>query len=68
VNSQPTAGQFPGQQSGTVNSFPQPKPAPQGQAQAQAPQQAGEGSSAAPLENPPTYADVIKGDHKVQTP
>jgi uncharacterized membrane protein YqaE (UPF0057 family) len=73
VASQPTAGQFPGQQSGGVGSFAgqQQKnvksakgaaaPTPQGQA-------GGEGSSNQPELPPPTYADVIKGDNKVQGP
>jgi hypothetical protein len=75
VGSQPNAGQFPGQQSGGVGSFAgqqqknvksakgasAPPPGPQGQ-------QAGEGSSNQPEGPPPTYADVIKGDHKVQDP
>lgn len=71
VGSQPSGGQFPGQQSGVVNSFSQPKQskpangtspaAPQGQ-------QGGEGSSSQPEGPPPTYADVIKGDNKVQKP
>jgi hypothetical protein len=73
VGSQPNAGQFPGQQSGGVGSFAgqQQKnvkaakgasvPSPQAQ-------QGGEGSSSQPEGPPPTYADVIKGDHKVQDP
>ncbi|KAH7398339.1 hypothetical protein BKA66DRAFT_508692 [Pyrenochaeta sp. MPI-SDFR-AT-0127] len=71
VGSQPSNGQFPGQQSGIVNQN-KPKngdqvsngsapPAPQGQ-------HAGEGSSSQHEGPPPTYADVIKGDHKVQNP
>jgi hypothetical protein len=91
VGSQPTAGQFPGQQAGGKNAFTAPKldakaksgpqggqgaqnPAAQGgpsYAQIAAPgpndAQSGEGSSQ-PEGNPPTYADVIKGDHKVQKP
>ncbi|OAL03857.1 UPF0057-domain-containing protein [Phaeosphaeriaceae sp. SRC1lsM3a] len=75
VGSQPSAGQFPGQQSGGVGSFAgqqqknvksakgasAPAPRPQGQ-------EGGEGSSNQPEGPPPTYADVIKGDHKVQDP
>ncbi|KAJ4351759.1 uncharacterized protein N0V89_007102 [Didymosphaeria variabile] len=72
VGSQPNAGQFPGQQTGTTNAFPQPK----AKGQNVQPQQgvagqetgAGEGSSEQPNGPPPTYADVIKGDHKVQKP
>jgi uncharacterized membrane protein YqaE (UPF0057 family) len=72
VGSQPNAGQFPGQQTGTTNAFPQPKKQQKKQQSVQ-PQPgvageevgAGEGSSELP---PPTYADVIKGDHKVQKP
>ncbi|KAF2273011.1 UPF0057-domain-containing protein [Westerdykella ornata] len=70
VGSQPSAGQFPGQQeSGVVNAFPQPKANQGGQAKAQPQQHVpnGEGSSQ-PSGPPPTYADVIKGDHKVQGP
>lgn len=80
VGSQPSGGQFPGQQAGTTNSFPQPKPQPQ--QQRQQPQQnaqpqygvagqelgGGQGSSEQPGGPPPTYADVIKGDNKVQKP
>lgn len=56
-----------GQQSGVL---PAKK---NGQAQQGAPGQqgggqAGEGSSAEPNGPPPTYADVIKGDHKIQKP
>ena len=72
VNSQPTAGQFPGQQSGTTNAFPGPqshKASKTGGAGGPAPQQGAGGSSRVPEgDNPPTYADVIKGDHKVQKP
>ncbi|OCK77709.1 hypothetical protein K432DRAFT_113033 [Lepidopterella palustris CBS 459.81] len=79
VNSEPAAGQFPGQQSGTTNSFPQGNvkvqeqnsaPTPAAPAPAPAPVQGGgEASSGAVTEeNPPAYADVIQGDHKVQNP
>lgn len=65
---QPSGGQFPGQQSGYV--FPQPKT--NGSAQPQngvaGQELGGEGSSSEPAGPPPTYADVIKGDHKVQGP
>lgn len=73
VGSQPSGGQFPGQQSGVVNSFPAPAKNSSGPQSAQ-PQHGvagnelnGEGSSQ-PAGPPPTYADVIKGDHKVQNP
>lgn len=70
VAAQPSSGQFPGQQSGVTNSFAQPQghkaakssaPAATGPAS-----HGGEGSSSQPEGPPPTYADVIKGDHKVQ--
>lgn len=64
VGSQPSGGQFPGQQSGVVNSFSQPKPKPNPSMENGV---NGEGSSQ-PAGPPPTYADVIKGDHKVQSP
>jgi uncharacterized membrane protein YqaE (UPF0057 family) len=65
VGSQPSNGQFPGQQSGVTNQHKQNK-----KAIAPAPQQSqsGQGSSSQPEGPPPTYADVIKGDHKVQKP
>jgi hypothetical protein len=67
VGSQPNAGQFPGQQSGGVGSFAgqQQKNVKSAPAPASRPQ-GGEGSSSQPEGPPPTYADVIKGDHKVQ--
>jgi hypothetical protein len=72
VSSQPTAGQFPGQQSGVNNSFAQPKANKKAHggkpAVAAALSQGGEGSSREPDAPPPTYADVIKGDNKVQGP
>jgi len=72
VSSQPTAGQFPGQQGGSLNAFPQGQvksaSGPPAQAPVQAQQQQGESSSGVPAENPPPYTDVIQGDHKVQTP
>ncbi|KAF1939037.1 UPF0057-domain-containing protein [Clathrospora elynae] len=66
VGSQPSAGQFPGQQNGFVQpkqskTVKGAKPAPQTESGA-------EGSSSQPEGPPPTYADVIKGDHKVQKP
>jgi hypothetical protein len=69
VGSQPSNGQFPGGQSGVNNSFAQPKQSKKGgkPAAAAAPQ-GGEGSSRQPEGPPPTYADVIKGDNKVQGP
>jgi uncharacterized membrane protein YqaE (UPF0057 family) len=69
VSSQPSAGQFPGQQSGTTNAFPGPKPKPTGvTGSGPAGADQGAGGSSRPAENPPTYAEVIKGDHKVQKP
>jgi uncharacterized membrane protein YqaE (UPF0057 family) len=75
VGSQPNAGQFPGQQSGGVGSFggQQQKNVKSGKsasasAPATRPQQGGEGSSSQPEGPPPSYADIIKGDHKVQDP
>jgi len=70
VATQPSSGQFPGQQSGVANSFVQPQGHKAGKgsapaATASAPQ-GGEGSSNQPEGPPPTYADVIKGDNKVQ--
>lgn len=62
---QPSGGQFPGQQSGVI---PGPKTVYAQHANAGGDAAGssanGEGSS----EPPPTYADVIKGDHKVQHP
>ncbi|KAK5165357.1 hypothetical protein LTR04_001247 [Oleoguttula sp. CCFEE 6159] len=62
--------QFPGQQqSGTVNSFPQPraqlKPKSAGRSERPGPE-AGAGSSRGE-EVPPSYQEAVKGDHKVQT-
>ncbi|KAJ4301383.1 hypothetical protein N0V90_003475 [Kalmusia sp. IMI 367209] len=71
VGSQPTGGQFPGQQTGTTNAFAQPKPNKSAQPQQGVAGQeigGGQGSSEQPNGPPPTYADVIKGDHKVQKP
>lgn len=76
VGSQPSAGQFPGQQTGTVNAFAQQQPKPQQNVQPHmgVPGQemgsegSSESSSEQPQGPPPTYADVIKGDHKVQKP
>lgn len=72
VGSQPSNGQFPGQQSGGVGSFggqQQKNTKTTKGAKSSAPKpQGGEGSSNQPEGPPPTYADVIKGDHKVQDP
>ncbi|KAL5428546.1 hypothetical protein PMIN04_000692 [Paraphaeosphaeria minitans] len=69
VGSQPTAGQFPGQQTGTTNSFPQPKKPKHAQPQqGVAGQEVGAGEGSSDQAPPPTYAEVIKGDHKVQKP
>jgi uncharacterized membrane protein YqaE (UPF0057 family) len=68
VSSQPNNGQFPGQQSGFVK--PQQGKsvrAYNGVAEQEAGASAGEGSSE-PSGPPPTYADAINGDHKVQKP
>lgn len=59
-----------GQQTG-VESQNQPKKSAKGASErpGDAPQHlGGEGSSSQPEGPPPTYADVIKGDHKVQSP
>jgi hypothetical protein len=66
---QPSNGQFPGQQSGVTNQNAPKKggKSAKGPGSAQ-PQQGGEGSSSQPEGPPPTYADVIKGDNKVQHP
>jgi hypothetical protein len=61
-------GTVAGQQSGVVNGSSQSKKGANGPAQAPAHNQGGEGSSSQPEGPPPTYADVIKGDHKVQGP
>jgi hypothetical protein len=70
VGSQPSNGQFPGQQSGVTNSFAQAKgnKTKGGAPAAAAAPQSAEGSSSQPEGPPPTYADVIKGDNKVQGP
>ncbi|KAF2473959.1 UPF0057-domain-containing protein [Lindgomyces ingoldianus] len=75
VGSQPAGGQFPGQQqSGVVNTSPAPAPPPKPHQEIRAQtgvvghEIQGQGESSQPQENPPTYADVIKGDHKVQGP
>lgn len=63
--------QFPGQQRGAVNNFAGAKPPPPPKKQgggAAAPSggdaDGGEGSTTQP---PPTYAEAVRGDHKVQT-
>lgn len=76
---QPSSGQFPGQQSGVTNQNAPKKTGKgaggsglngaNGARPGDAPQhRGGEGSSSQPEGPPPTYADVIKGDHKVQNP
>ncbi|KAF2258492.1 UPF0057-domain-containing protein [Lojkania enalia] len=69
VGCQPSQ-QFPGQQSGVANAFPAPQVQGGQDVQRQdgvAGQEVG-GESSQPGGPPPTYADVIKGDHKVQGP
>lgn len=64
-------GTTAGQQSVVANKSQSKKGAKgpaQPPAQAPAHNQGGEGSSSQPEGPPPTYADVIKGDHKVQDP
>lgn len=61
VNSTPNA-QFPHQQQGFVQPKPQPSPAAT-QPQADAPEQ---GSSS--TETPPSYAQAVAGDNKLQHP
>jgi uncharacterized membrane protein YqaE (UPF0057 family) len=79
LGSAPSGGQFPGQQGGGVGTFggQQQKnvkaakgASAKGAAASSAPQSGagGEGSSNQPEAPPPTYADVIKGDNKVQKP
>jgi len=68
VGSQPEGGQFPGQQSGGVGSFAGQQQKNVKGAKPVTRPQGGEGSSSQPEGPPPTYADVIKGDHKVQSP
>lgn len=66
---QPNGGQFPGQQKGVTNQNAPKKSGKSASGPGNAPQNAGgEGSSSQPEGPPPTYADVIKGDHKVQDP
>jgi len=66
--SQPAGGQFPGQQSGGVGSFggQRGNGAGAGKKSVAGPVEAGEGEGSQGA--PPTYADVIKGDNKVQGP
>ncbi|KAF2682079.1 UPF0057-domain-containing protein [Lentithecium fluviatile CBS 122367] len=71
VGSQPSGGQFPGQQSGFVR--PQQGKSVQAQngvagQEVGAPGASGGEGTSEPSGPPPTYADVIKGDHKVQKP
>ncbi|KAF2248856.1 UPF0057-domain-containing protein, partial [Trematosphaeria pertusa] len=70
VGSQPSAGQFPGHETGVANAFPQPPKdvQPQQGVAGQEINGGAEGSAGQPSGPPPTYADVIKGDHKVQNP
>lgn len=69
IGSQPNAGQFPGQQTGTTNAFSQPKKQKKTQPQqGVAGQEVGAGEGSSEQAPPPTYAEVIKGDHKVQDP
>jgi hypothetical protein len=71
VGSQPSEGPFPGQQSGTTNAFKQPQQNKSAQPHHGTAGQevgGGESSSEQPSGPPPTYADVIKGDHKQQNP
>lgn len=55
---QPSAGQFPGQMKGSTP----PANGAGGEGQGQG------SSSSQPEEAPPTYADAVKGDNKVQGP
>ncbi|KAF2739093.1 hypothetical protein EJ04DRAFT_509239 [Polyplosphaeria fusca] len=75
MGSQPAGGQFPGQQSGGANAFPAPKTGGQGgervyrQEGVQGQEVGGSssnGEGSQPNGPPPTYAEVIKGDNKVQ--
>lgn len=70
-NNTPSGGQFPGQQTGFVQPQQQQPKANGDSAQPQhgvaGGEINGEGSSQ-PAGPPPTYADVIKGDNKVQGP
>lgn len=70
VGSQPSSGQFPGQQQGFVQQNQSKVKAKQDKKGAQPVDHGhgGEGSSSQPEGPPPTYADVIKGDNKVQKP
>lgn len=65
---QPSGGQFPNQQTGVTNQNA-PKKDGKSVGGSGGQRQSGEGSnSRQPDGPPPTYADVIKGDHKVQNP
>jgi hypothetical protein len=73
VGSQPSGGQFPGQQNGFVKPGQQSKNNAQAQngvagQEVGAPSASNGGGSVEPSGPPPTYADVIKGDNKVQIP
>ncbi|EON61085.1 hypothetical protein W97_00296 [Coniosporium apollinis CBS 100218] len=58
AGSQPSAGQFPGQQAGAM-----PFQTPKGLPTVSRGQEGGEGSAPPP----PSYQDAVKGDHKVQS-
>ncbi|KAL2221951.1 stress response RCI peptide [Thermoascus aurantiacus ATCC 26904] len=71
VSHQPPAGPHPAQRGyGAFEpSQPQPPHVPSGTRPAPPPQQydAGAGSSDQPTRPPPTYAEAVKGDYKIQT-
>ncbi|CAI6332503.1 unnamed protein product [Periconia digitata] len=62
---QPSSGQFPGQQSGVI---PGPKTVYAQHADAGGNAAGSSSNAEGASEPPPTYADVIKGDNKVQHP
>lgn len=65
---QPSNGQFPGQQQSGVMNQNKPKKgaAPAGASTGEGGEGSASASASGPVEPPPTYADVIKGDNKVQ--
>lgn len=68
----PSAGQFPGQQSGSVNAFPGPnarkaKGERKTERRAEAAGASAGSSGERVEETPPSYQEAVKGDHKVQT-